>query len=125
MCVSQGRLLGNDIACRYAKVFFVLLTGYQCIKVLICMCVCMCWCICVCVCVVQAIDSDLRKLDVLQANQHVSYLCSFMSDNFTKRGSTVKILLFDSSKVSFDLCINYNYMCHLLIMETFYLSISL
>ncbi|ESN96990.1 hypothetical protein HELRODRAFT_102242, partial [Helobdella robusta] len=34
----------------------------------------------------KAIDMELRKLDVEQANKHVAYLCSFMPDNFLKRG---------------------------------------
>ncbi len=34
----------------------------------------------------QAIDMELRKLDVTQANLHVSYLRSFMPDNFLRRG---------------------------------------
>ncbi len=29
---------------------------------------------------------ELRKLDVTQANQHVTYLCSFMPDSFLRRG---------------------------------------
>jgi dynactin 1 len=34
----------------------------------------------------KAIDMELRKLDVTQANKHVFYLCSFMADSFIKRG---------------------------------------
>ena len=29
---------------------------------------------------------EMRKLDVEQANKHVKILCSFMPENFTKRG---------------------------------------
>jgi len=35
---------------------------------------------------IKAIDLELRKLDVQQANKHVSYLCSFMPENFLRRG---------------------------------------
>ena len=34
----------------------------------------------------QAIDMELRKLDVTQANQHVKLLCTFMPDSFLRRG---------------------------------------
>ncbi|XP_074641662.1 dynactin subunit 1-like isoform X2 [Tubulanus polymorphus] len=35
----------------------------------------------------KAIDMELRKLDVDQANQHVQFLSSFMPDSFMRRGS--------------------------------------
>ena len=34
-----------------------------------------------------AIDMELRKLDVQQANQHVNYLCSYMPESFLRRGA--------------------------------------
>ncbi|ELT87630.1 hypothetical protein CAPTEDRAFT_161353 [Capitella teleta] len=34
----------------------------------------------------KAIDMELRRLDVQQANSHVTYLCAFMPDSFVKRG---------------------------------------
>ena len=42
----------------------------------------------------QAIDSELRKLDVEQANQHVTYLCSFMPNSFMRRGGTSDVITF-------------------------------
>ncbi|XP_015930705.2 dynactin subunit 1 [Parasteatoda tepidariorum] len=35
----------------------------------------------------RAVEMDLRRLEVQEANQHVSYLCAFMPDNFLSRGS--------------------------------------
>lgn len=34
----------------------------------------------------KAIDMELRRLDVQQANSHVTYLCAFMPDSFVRRG---------------------------------------
>lgn len=34
----------------------------------------------------KAIEMELRKIEVLQANQHVNYLCAFMPDAFLNRG---------------------------------------
>ena len=34
----------------------------------------------------QAIEIDLHKLELQQAKQHVDFLCSFMPDNFLRRG---------------------------------------
>lgn len=34
----------------------------------------------------KAIDLELRRLDVLQLQQHIKYLTSFMPDNFMNRG---------------------------------------
>jgi dynactin 1 len=35
----------------------------------------------------KAIDLELRRIDVQQANQHVHFLVSFMPDSFLARGS--------------------------------------
>lgn len=35
----------------------------------------------------RAVEMDLRRLEVQEANQHVSYLCAFMPDYFLSRGS--------------------------------------
>ena len=34
----------------------------------------------------QAVDMEMRKLEVTQANTHVKYLTSYMPDSFHKRG---------------------------------------
>lgn len=34
----------------------------------------------------KAIDMELRRLEVAQANQHVTYLTQYMPDNFMARG---------------------------------------
>lgn len=34
----------------------------------------------------KAIDMELRRLEVAQANQHVTYLTQYMPDNFMSRG---------------------------------------
>lgn len=35
----------------------------------------------------RAVEMDLRRLEVQEANQHVTYLCAFMPDHFLNRGS--------------------------------------
>lgn len=42
-------------------------------------------CVCVCICV-QAIEMELRKMEVGQANRHVSLLTSFMPESFLRHG---------------------------------------
>lgn len=42
----------------------------------------------------KTIDLELRKLDVQQALQHVSYLCTYMPDSFMARGGNFIILVF-------------------------------
>jgi len=39
----------------------------------------------------KTIDLELRKLDVQQALQHVSYLCTYMPDSFMARGGNFVI----------------------------------
>ena len=41
----------------------------------------------------KAIDMDLRACEVQQANQHVAYLSSFMSDSFNGRGGDSEAIL--------------------------------
>lgn len=41
--------------------------------------------LCVCVCV-QAIEMELRKMEVGQANRHVSLLTAFMPESFLRHG---------------------------------------
>ena len=40
----------------------------------------------------KAIDLELRKLEVQQANQHVSYLTQYLPDNFMSRGGKYSII---------------------------------
>ena len=41
----------------------------------------------------QAIDMELRKLEVTQANQHISYLTSFMPDSFSRHGGRASTII--------------------------------
>lgn len=44
----------------------------------------------------RAIEMELRKLEVMQANQHVTYVCAFLPDAFLQRGGdheAIKMLL--------------------------------
>ena len=47
--------------------------------------VCVCVYVCVYICV-QAIEMELRKMEVGQANRHVSLLTSFMPESFLRHG---------------------------------------
>lgn len=46
---------------------------------------CLILCVYVCICV-QAIEMELRKMEVGQANRHVSLLTSFMPESFLRHG---------------------------------------
>lgn len=41
----------------------------------------------------RAVEMDLRRLEVQESNQHVSYLCAFMPEHFLNRGSDHDALL--------------------------------
>ena len=49
----------------------------------------------------RAIDLELRRMEVLQGQQHIKYLTAFMPDSFLVRGGT--FLIFSAQRRT---CIN-------------------